>query len=125
MITDKEQSFIETYLTTRTITECCKKLGIARKTAYNYLDNPEVKEILRDRKLEVMKETSLFMEQSIRKATESLVNIITDKTTPQSVRVQAINSLFSNYQKLTETLDLELEIDKMKEKFERFMNKQD
>lgn len=110
-MTDKEQKFVETYLTTKTITECCKKLGIARKTAYNYLENPEIKATIRDRKLQVMKETSLYMESNLKKATESLIEIIEDYTTPQSVRIQGINCLFNNYQKLNETLDIETELD--------------
>lgn len=110
-MTDKEQKFVETYLSTKTITECCKKLGIARKTAYNYLENPEVKASIRERKLQVMRETSLYMEDNLKKATESLVDIIEDFHAPSSVKVQAINSLFSNYQKLNETIDIETELD--------------
>lgn len=110
-MTDKEQKFVETYLSAKTITECCKKLGIARKTAYNYLENPEVKASIRERKLQVMRETSLYMEDNLKKATESLVDIIEDFHAPSSVKVQAINSLFSNYQKLNETIDIETELD--------------
>lgn len=123
MITEKQERFIETYLQSKTISETIRKLGISRKTAYSYLDNKEVQTIIRDRKMEILKDTTLYMENNLKQASEQLIQIINDKKTPQSVRVQAINSLFSNYQRLFENIEVETEIDGIKEQLEQIPDK--
>ena len=123
MITEKQERFIETYLQSKTISETIRKLGISRKTAYTYLDNKEVQTIIRDRKMEILKDTTLYMENNLKQASEQLIQIINDKKTPQSVRVQAINSLFSNYQKLFENIEVETQIDEIKEQLEQIPDK--
>lgn len=123
MITEKQERFIETYLQSKTISETIRKLGISRKTAYTYLDNKEVQTIIRDRKMEILKDTTLYMENNLKQASEQLIQIINDKKTPQSVRVQAINSLFSNYQRLFENIEVETQIDEIKEQLEQIPDK--
>lgn len=123
MITEKQERFIETYLQSKTISETIRKLGISRKTAYTYLDNKEVQTIIRDRKMEILKDTTLYMENNLKQASEQLIQIINDKKTPQSVKVQAINSLFSNYQRLFENIEVETQIDEIKEQLEQIPDK--
>lgn len=123
MITEKQERFIETYLQSKTISETIRKLGISRKTAYSYLDNKEVQTIIRDRKMEILKDTTLYMENNLKQASEQLIQIINDKKTPQSVKVQAINSLFSNYQRLFENIEVETQIDGIKEQLEQIPDK--
>ena len=123
MITEKQERFIETYLQSKTISETIRKLGISRKTAYTYLDNKEVQNIIRDRKMEILKDTTLYMENNLKQASEQLIQIINDKKTPQSVKVQAINSLFSNYQRLFENIEVETQIDEIKEQLEQIPDK--
>ena len=123
MITEKQERFIETYLQSKTISETIRKLGISRKTAYSYLDNKEIQTIIRDRKMEILKDTTLYMENNLKQASEQLIQIINDKKTPQSVKVQAINSLFSNYQRLFENIEVETQIDGIKEQLEQIPDK--
>ena len=123
MITEKQERVIETYLQSKTISETIRKLGISRKTAYSYLDNKEIQTIIRDRKMEILKDTTLYMENNLKQASEQLIQIINDKKTPQSVRVQAINSLFSNYQRLFENIEVETQIDGIKEQLEQIPDK--
>ena len=53
-----------------------------------------------------MQDTTLFMQNNLQRASQVLMDIINDEKTPQSVRVQAVNSLFSNCQKLVENTDI-------------------
>jgi phage terminase small subunit len=106
MINEKQSKFIEAYLSSNSITEAVSKCNISRKTAYNYLDNTEVKEEIQKRKTELMQDTTLFMQSNLQKASKVLMDIINDENTPQSVKVQAINSLFSNCNKLVENTDI-------------------
>ena len=73
--------------------------------------------------MEILKDTTLYMENNLKQASEQLIQIINDKKTPQSVRVQAINSLFSNYQKLFENIEVETQIDEIKEQLEQIPDK--
>ena len=106
MINEKQSKFIEAYLSSNSITEAVSKCNISRKTAYNYLDNTEVKEEIQKRKTDLMQDTTLFMQSNLQKASKVLMDIINDENTPQSVKVQAINSLFSNCNKLVENTDI-------------------
>ena len=106
MINEKQSKFIEAYLSSNSITEEVSKCNISRNTAYNYLDNTEVKEEIQKRKTELMQDTTLFMQSNLQKASKVLMDIINDENTPQSVKVQAINSLFSNCNKLVENTDI-------------------
>lgn len=106
MINEKQSKFIEAYLNSNSITEAVSKCNISRKTAYNYLNNTEVKEEIQKRKTELMQDTTLFMQSNLQKASKVLMDIINDENTPQSVKVQAINSLFSNCNKLVENTDI-------------------
>lgn len=114
-MTDKKCRFIEAYLNSKSLTECCKKIGISRKTAYNYLSDYEVKQIIQDRKIEAMRETSIYMEHNLQKASEILMDIIQGDKTPPSVKVQAINCLFSNYKDMIESIDILQAIDRLQE----------
>ena len=105
MINAKQQNFIEAYLTSNSMKEAVKKCGIARKTAYNYLKENEVKEEIQRRKTELMQDTTLFMQNNLQRASQVLMDIINDEKTPQSVRVQAVNSLNTDILERIEELE--------------------
>ena len=79
---DKYIKFIDTYLSSKNLTETCKKLKITRSTAYRYLKEDIVKD---------------------------------PKASPQ-VKINAINSIFSNCNKLTETNDILTKIASIEER---------
>lgn len=116
MTKEKIDKFVTTYLNSKTITETAKKLDISRYSIYKYyLNSPEVKRALRDKQEEVLHEVKNQMEQNLIVATMELMEIITNQKTRQSVKVQAINSLFTNYEKLSEKIDIEGQIEELRE----------
>lgn len=116
MTKEKIDKFITTYLNSKTITETAKKLAISRYSIYKYyLSNPEVKRALRDKQEELLHEVKKQMEQNLIVATKELMEIIVNPKTRQSVKVQAINSLFTNYEKLSEKIDIQSEIEGLRE----------
>lgn len=116
MTQEKIDKFVTTYLKSKTITETAKKLDISRYSIYKYyLNSPEVKRALRDKQEEVLREVKNQMEQNLLVATMELMEIITNEKIKPSVKVQAINSLFINYEKLSEKIDIQSEIEGLRE----------
>lgn len=112
---EKKERFIDVYLESKSMNETIKKLGISSATAYRYLQDAEVKAELRERKIQKLKEVTSIMESKLEDATKELMNIINSDKVQPSIKVQAINSLFSNYQKLVETTDIEVELAEIQE----------
>ena len=99
---DKKQKFLELYLSDPSITSIAKKMNISRMTCYRYLKDDEIRTEIRDRKNLVINELLEYMQKNLQEATTTLMKIIKDEEAPQSVKVQAINSLFSNYKDMLE-----------------------
>lgn len=105
-LTDKHSKFIDTYLNSKSITETCKKLNIARSTAYGYLKDDRVKAKIDKRRSELISDTTLYLQDSLQECSKVLMDIVKDPKASPQVKINAINSIFSNCNKLTETNDI-------------------
>lgn len=105
-LTEKQERFINEYLVSKNMTECCKNLGISRNTGYNYLKDESIKREIGERRNLLLKDTSIYMQNSLREASEYLVEIISDETILPNIRISAINCLFNNSIKITEQVDI-------------------
>ena len=105
-LTDKQIKFIDAYLKTMNMTETCKSLKISRNTAYNYLKDDRVKAEISKRRTELIGNTTLFLQDNLKECSSILMDIIRDKNSSPQVKINAINSIFNNCNKLTETNDI-------------------
>lgn len=105
-LTDKQIKFIDAYLKTKNMTETCKSLKISRNTAYTYLKDDKVKAEISKRRTELISNTTLFLQDNLKECSSILMDIIRDKNSSPQVKINAINSIFSNCNKLTETNDI-------------------
>ena len=105
-ITEKQSKFIDTYLSSKNMTETCKKLNISRNTAYMYLKVDAVKKEIDKRRSELITNTTLYLQDSLQECSKVLMDIIKDPNTAPQIKINAINSIFSNCNKLTETNDI-------------------
>ena len=105
-LTDKQYKFIDNYLSTKDMTECCKKCNISRNTAYNYLKDERVKAELDKRRSEIIGDTTLYLQDSLKECSQMLMAIVKSPNTSPQVKINAINSIFNNCNKLTETNDI-------------------
>lgn len=105
-LNDKQIAFIDTYFSSKNMTETCKKLNISRNTAYNYLKDDKVKSEINKRRSELIGDTTLFLQDNLKECSKVLMDIVKDPATSPQVRINAINSIFSNCNKLTETNDI-------------------
>lgn len=113
---DKYIKFIDTYLSSKSITETCKKLKITRSTAYRYLKEENVKAEIDKRRGELINDTTLYLQDSLQECSKQLMEIIKDPNTTPQVKINAINSIFNNCNKLTETNDILTKIASIEER---------
>ena len=114
----KRDAFLIAMLEATTTKEAWEMAGINRNTAYNYLKDEEFKKELQARRSEVLRDSIHHLQMNLSTCTRVLMEIVTDAGTPASVKVQAINSVFSNYKNLTETIELRERIEKLEERGE-------
>lgn len=100
---DKYIKFIDTYLNSKNLTETCKKIDITRSTAYRYLKEDIVKAEIDKRRSELISDTTLYLQDSLQECSKVLMDIVKDPKASPQVKINAINSIFSNCNKLTET----------------------
>ena len=115
---NKKDAFMIALLEGGTTKEAYQKAGLPARTAYNYLKDEEFKKELQSRRGEVLRDSIHHLQMNLSTCTRVLMEIVTDAGTPASVKVQAINSVFSNYKNLTETIELRERIEKLEEKGE-------
>ena len=115
-LNDKQTKFIDTYLNSKSITETCKKLNITRSTAYRYLKEDSVKAEIDKRRSLLINDTTLFLLDSLQECSKQLMEIIKSPNTSPQVKINAINSVFSNCNKLTETNDILIKLADIEER---------
>ena len=115
---NKKDAFMIALLEGGTTKEAYQKAGLPARTAYNYLKDEEFKKELQSRRGEVLRDSIHHLQMNLSTCTHVLMEIVTDAGTPASVKVQAINSVFSNYKNLSETIELRERIEKLEEKGE-------
>lgn len=115
---NKRDAFMIALLEAGTTKEAYEKAGVAPRTAYNYLKDETFKKELQARRNEVLSDSIHHLQANLATCTRVLMDIVKDAGTPASVKVQAINSVFSNYKNMSETIELRERIEKLEERGE-------
>ena len=115
---NKKDAFMIALLEAGTTKEAYTRAGLPARTAYNYLKDETFKKELQARRNEVLSDSIHHLQANLATCTRVLMEIVTDAGTPASVKVQAINSVFSNYKNLSETIELRERIEKLEERGE-------
>lgn len=119
---EKQVNFIDAYISEQDINKVCKKLNITRPTYYKYLNDDAVKQEIHKIRVENLENTTRYLQDNLRLCSQKLIDIITsDDLTPQ-IKINAINSVFSNCNKLTEQIDI---INKVNELEQRLQEQED
>jgi AcrR family transcriptional regulator len=112
----KRDEFLIAMLEATTTKQAWERAGISRTTAYQYLGDKSFKKELQDLRNEVLSHAVQYLQVNLGKCSAILMDIVEDAKTPASVKVQAINSVFSNYKNMTETIELRERIEKLEER---------
>lgn len=105
-LTAKQIAFIDAYLKYDSVSDICKALNIKRPTYYTYMQNPKIKQELLKRTNQILESTTRYLQKSLNSCSEELIKMIKSDTTPPQTKLNAINSVFNNSNKLTEQLDV-------------------
>lgn len=102
----KQLKFIDAYLKHQDVNDICKELNISRATYYNYINNSDIKDKINQELAEILNDTTKYLKSKLKRCSIELMSIIEDTKTPPQVKINAINSVFSNTLKLTEQVDI-------------------
>ena len=102
----KQLKFIDAYLKYQDVNDICKELNISRATYYNYINNSDIKDKINQELAEILNDTTKYLKRKLKRCSIELMSIIEDTKTPPQVKINAINSVFSNTLKLTEQVDI-------------------
>lgn len=115
-LNDKQLAFIDAYLSENDINKVCKKLNITRPTYYKYLNDDAVKQEISKIRLANIENTARYLQDSLSLCSQELVKIIkSDDVSPQ-IKINAINSIFNNCNKLTEQVDIISKLDNIEQR---------
>lgn len=103
----KYVKFIDAYFKfNNDIADICKECDISRATYYNYINNADIKREINNQLNEMLRDTTRYLKSNLYKCCVALVDIIDSQETPPQVKINAINSMFSNVIKLNEQTDV-------------------
>ena len=105
-LNDKQIAFIDAYLSEQDINKVCKKLDITRPTYYKYLNDDAVKQEIQKIRIETLENTTRYLQDNLSLCSQKLIDIINADDTAPQIKINAINSVFSNCNKLTEQIDI-------------------
>lgn len=115
---DKQLKFINAYFKYNDIKDICNNLNITRPTYYKYLKDDAIKNAITNQRIEIMQGATKNLQVNLSLCSDELIKIIKSDKTPPQIKINAINSVFNNCNKLTEQLDIISEIESIKEKLE-------
>ncbi len=102
----KKIKFLQALLSESTVTKAAEKAGISRSTAHKYLNDEEFQCELAQRKSECIDDTIRYLQGKLALCGEVLVSIIEDPDAADQVKINAINTIYSNCKSMTETAEV-------------------
>ena len=105
-MTQKQTAFLKAMLEESTISKAAENARISRESAHKYLRDPEFKAELERRRGECLNDTVQFLQGKLLLCSEQLVKIIENECTADQVKINAINTVFSNFKSMSETANV-------------------
>lgn len=102
----KQTLFLKAMLEESTISKAAEKAGISRETARKYLGDTAFKAELDKRRSECLNDTVRFLQSKLTVCSEQLVRIVENEDTADQVKINAINTVFSNFKTMSETAEI-------------------
>ena len=100
------ETVINAFLKHDKIVDIMADTGLSRSTIQRYRDDPELQQLLTERKAEFIKAAVNKMQAFMSEGVEILQNIIRDNETSAQTKVNAIQIMFNQCKTWTETTDI-------------------
>lgn len=117
-LSDKQVKFIDEYFRCNSVNDVCKNCGISKQTYYTYLKDTNIKRVINKMRVEILEDTSRFLQSNLKYCSDELMRIIKDNSTLPQIKINAINSVFNNSYKLTEQVDISTKLNDLEDKIE-------
>lgn len=114
----RQENFLNAILEVGNVTEASKLANISRNTAYNYLKNVTFRRIYRERRNEMLKETTTRLQNASIQAVEVLIEIMNDTSISPYARQQSAQTVLSMAYKAVETTDIVEQVEELEARFE-------
>lgn len=107
MLKKKQIELISNILQSPSLAEAIKKTGVAASTAYRWhsSDKEFIAELNRV-KQETLESVTVYLQASLVRCSDELMDIVKDKEISPQIRINAISLIFQNARALTEQIDI-------------------
>ena len=105
-LTQKQTRALAALLTQPTQAQAAQKAGIGLTTLKRYLDEPECQTAYQEAVTKLLEEASVQAKQGLNPALSCLREIVEDRKTAATARIQAARSLLEYGLRLAETVDI-------------------
>jgi hypothetical protein len=105
-ISTNQERFIAAVLSTRTIADAARQIGISERTAYRYLDDPEVRAALDSALDQALSQAAQRAAVGMDRALATLYTILEDPNTPLTGRIAVARLLLQAGPRLHENITL-------------------
>lgn len=106
----KKERFMLAMLENPTVTKAFQSAGISRTMAYKYLKDEDFKQELERRRNEAVSDAVNYLQSNLTRCAEVLIDIVNNQRVPPQVRINAVNSVFTNAKAMTESVDFLLRV---------------
>lgn len=100
------ETIISAFLKYDKVADVAREIGVTPQTAAKYRDDPELQELLSERRMQFVKTAVAKMQGFMTEGVETLQNIIRDDNTSPQTRINAIQIMFNQCKVWTETTDI-------------------
>ena len=115
MSTNQER-FIAAVLSTRTVADAAREIGISERTAYRCLDDPEVRAALDSALNQALSTAAQRAAAGMDRALTALYAILDDPNSPISARISVASLLLQTGPRLHETITLMQRMENMEKR---------
>lgn len=115
----KKEAFLLAMLESPTVTKAIQSAGIGKTTAYRYMKEDAFQRELERRRNEAVGEAVSYLQSNLTRCAEVLIDIVNNKRVPPQIRVNAVNSVFTNAKAMTESVDFLLRVVELERRTKR------
>lgn len=115
-LSDKQLKFIDVYFKEQNIDNICKTLKITKQTYYNYINDDAVKQEIYSIRCNMLSNTTNYLQSYLDECSKELMSIIHNEKTAPQIKINAINSIFNNCNKLTGQVDILTKLNSIEQK---------
>lgn len=111
-----DEQLINAILTNGSINQTAKALGISHSSISNRMKKPEFAQKLNEAKTAYLQQAVQELRQELKSSVKTLAEVRDDKEAPQSVRIQAADTILRHALKYTEIGDIIQRIEELEKR---------